>query len=392
MNKAPAGKKQALRAFFLSQNAGAPAAAKRQGNAAKRATGPGPAKGQPRAARRAGIPNFLDPMCPMPAPRVVSYGKALPHTGLVSGDFVVDSTHTTVLIASHTGSSGTVGVLCQVDAQGHVVASSIETFTLPTLKDADANGGPSMSMAMKFSVSVTNCTNALKRGGRVTYLNSSQRLPALGTAAVNNDDYTEVIKGIKTSPYRRRITGDMLGHPAQIIGYPVDDLFYNLFNPHRGTLTAEQFYSYVCGASPTLNPSNRPMSIVAFVFDPVTDHQDYSLTIRASSYTRWPLTSVPGHHMRPIPASDAKVINHVHSVAESTGNDLAHIVEGGVMATAAPKVMGAARAAAGRAVAAMTQAPAAAAAEGVAAEAAGGEAAALLGEGALALALAPFGL
>jgi len=85
------------------------------------------------------------------------------------------------------------------------------------------------------------------------------------------------------------------------------------------------------------------MSVIAFIFDPATDPQDYSVTVRASYYTRWPLTSVPGQSMRNIPTADAKIINLVRDHAESTANDLVHIIEGGVFATLAPKLTNAAR-------------------------------------------------
>jgi len=247
--------------------------------------------------------------------------------------------------------------------------------------------GPTAARAMKFSVSVVNCSSPLKRAGRVTYINSSQRMAAIGA----NNNFTQVITAIKSSPYRRRITGDLLSKPTHLIGYPVDNTFYNLFNAFRGTLTADQFMQYTNNGGEGVGPVNRSMSIVAYVFDPVTDHQDYSLTVRASFYTRWPLTSVPGHHMKNIPTADAKIVNHVRDSVESTANDLAHIVEGGALATMAPKAAGVARAAAGRLASGMARAPVAAAAEGAAAEAAGLDAAALLGE-ALPIALAPFGL
>jgi hypothetical protein len=85
------------------------------------------------------------------------------------------------------------------------------------------------------------------------------------------------------------------------------------------------------------------MSIVAYIFDPVADRQDYSVTIRAAMYTRWPLTSVPGQSMKHMPTSTAAHINAVHTHNEETANDLVHIAEGGVIANVAPKLFGAAR-------------------------------------------------
>jgi len=271
-------------------------------------------------------------MCPIPAPSVTSDGKALPHTALVSGDFVVGTTNTTILLVTNTGDAGTVGALFNVDTAG-VYVDGLNLFTIPTLAASDSAGGPSSVRAMKYSVSVVNCSNALKRGGRVTYLNSSQRLPVFA-----NNSHTPLITGIKSSPYRRRITGDLLAEPKHLIGFPVDNVQYSMFSSHKGTLTLAEFFTYVLGASTENSPLPRPMSIVAYIFDPVADAQDYSVTIRASMYTRWPLTSVPGQSMKNMPTADAKVINHVRDHVETTANDLTHIVEGGVVATTAPRM------------------------------------------------------
>lgn len=287
-------------------------------------------------------------MCIAPAPNVISDGRALPHTGLVSLDFVVGTVNSTLLFVTNTGDSGTVGVVMNVSPAGAYV-DGLQMFTVPTLAAEDAAGGASASRAMKISLAVTNCSNSLKRGGRVTYLNSSQRLPMMSSSSLDT-----IITAIKSSPYRRRITGDILRTPTHLIGYPVDNVAYGTFRPHRGTLTHAQFGQYIYGAGGTDGPLPRPMSVICYVFDPTGDPQDYSATVRTSMYTRWPLTSIPGHSMKNMPTATAALINHVRDHAESTANDLAHIVEGGVMATVAPKLAGMARSAANRVISGMT--------------------------------------
>jgi len=274
-------------------------------------------------------------------PSLTSDGKALPHTSLVSDDFTVDATNFTVLFVTNSGHSGTVGTLFKCDADGGYVSNSAMSFTIPTLALSDAAGGPSASRAMKFSVAIVNCSNGLKRAGRVTYINSSQRLPARGPDAVSR--YMPVIKGIKDSPYRRRINGDTMsvgpGQTAKhLIGYPTDSIAYSNFKPFAGTETGDEFLAHVLGASVGYDPTDRPMSVIAFVFDPTTDPQDYSLTIRASYFTRWPLTSVPGQSMKNMPTAAASIINHVRDAAEDHGHELQNIVEGGLIATIGPKV------------------------------------------------------
>jgi len=344
--KAPEARKPALRATFAAQNtrnqSGAPAAPPKRATTAR---GPWAEARRELASKAkpmqpAMVPNYLDPMHPQPMPSVTSDGKALPHTGLVSSDFQVGTTNSTVLIVTNTGNSGTVGAYFQVTPAGALVGDAT-VLTIPTLAAADTAGGASASRAMKFGVSVVNCTNALKRGGRVTYINSSQRLPPRSCSPA--DDYLGIINGIKASPYRRRVNGDDLMHPKQLIGYPVDNVAYTTFTAHHGSLTTNEFFSYVLGASACDTPQTRAMSVVAFIFDPVADVQDYSVTIRASYYTRWPLTSVPGQSMSNIPTATAAVINHTRDKAENAANDLVHIIEGGAAATVAPKAAAAVR-------------------------------------------------
>jgi hypothetical protein len=340
----------------------APSAARPSGNAARvdaMRRSAAPKRAGPGSARLPQIPNYLNPLTPHPVPSLISDGMALPHTSLVSDDFTVGTENTKILVVSNVGNAGTVGFLIEVNYLGWV--EDIVLLTIPTVSLSDAAGGPSAGRAMKFSCSVINCTNRLKRGGRVTYLNSSQRLPKVeGTSSQWN--LLAIINGIKNSPYRRRTMGDNLVTPRHLIGFPVDSSSYTRFGNWRGTLTPTEYIAHVLGASPinlvgdALPISQRPMSVVAFVFDPVSDPQDYSVTIRASFYTRWPLESVPGQSMRMIPTGPAALINAVNNHAESTANDLVHIGMGAASAAVIPRVgawiSGAARSAWGGGVAA----------------------------------------
>lgn len=287
-----------------------------------------------RVPKPAHVKNFLDPQCPIDAPGLVSDGRALAHTSLVSDDFVVGTTNTTILLVTNTGCAGTVGYLCNVDSNTGIYVDGSKLLTIPTLATGDISGGPSSGRAMKFSASVVNCSNALKRGGRVTYINSSQRLAGI-TDDPSAFNYTPLIEGIKSSPYRRRVNGASLAEPTKLIGYPVDSMAYNSFMGWNGTLTWDEFFSFIMAANYACpDPARRPMSTVAFIFDPVADAQEYTITIRASFYTRWPLTSVPGQNMRAMPTSTSHHINAVRDHNEDTANDLKHVAEGGALGVA----------------------------------------------------------
>jgi hypothetical protein len=274
-----------------------------------------------------------------------SEGKALPLTSLTTEDFIVHD-RPVLLICSNTGVSGTVGYLVTLNPDYSFPTGTYPVvITLPTLAQSSSQGGASAGRAMKLSVSVINASNSLKRGGRVTYINSSQRLPGYTSPSTGNYDFSNVVSAIKTSPYRRRISGDVLASPKQLTSYPVDTSAYSRYSLWQGTLDADGFLQHVMTASDilsipsTLESNQRPMSLIAYVFEPVTDEQAYSVTIRGSFYTRWPLTSVPGQSMRPTPTAPPAVINSHTDQAEHTANDLVHVAEGGLAATYGPSVV-----------------------------------------------------
>lgn len=313
-------------------------AAQRAGTVRPKAARPGP--------RPQTIPNFLDPMCPFPMPTLASEGRALPHTGLVSSDFTVDTTNTTLLLVANTGHSGTVAFSIKLDASGGPVSGSTEIHTIPTLSVSDHNGGPTTSRSMKLSISVVNCTNNYKRGGRVTYINSSQRLPPRNVDFAT--EYARIVSGVKSSPYRRRINGEDLVKPKHLITFPVDNKVYHSYDGFHGTLTAEEFLSYLLTPGDNIDTKDavitpRPMSTVAWIFDPAPDEQAYSFTVRASFYTRWPLTSVPGQTMHNVPTAPAAVLNAVVDKAEAHGSDLVELAAGGAAVAMGSRISGVAR-------------------------------------------------
>lgn len=297
------------------------------------------------------VKNLLDPMNRVPVPTIVSEGNALPHTALVSHDFKVGgpvsagdntpNTNKTVLLCTNTGRGGTVGVLFKVNESGFLVSGSPEILTIPTLASASPSGGPTGIRAMKLSVSVVNCSNALVCGGRITYLNSSQRLPREIVGEDGGKKYQDLIDAVKTAPARRRIQGIDLVKPKHLIAYPVDQSEYISFNDSEGTQSMKNFLRSVvtAGAGEGNEVFRRPMSTIAFVFEPVAAEQDYSVTIRASFYTRWPLLTVPGQSMIAIPTAHADKINNHRDAAEAQANDLLHIAEGAIGANVVPRAM-----------------------------------------------------
>jgi len=186
---------------------------------------------------KARVPRFFDPMVNVDVPVVQSDGNAIPAKGLARFEFQ-QSNAPKLLIVTNNGIDCNVGILCHLTMatpgafppEMDYTVGGVDVITLPTLAVPCTRGGATAARAMKFSVSVINSSNGYKRGGRVTTFNTSQRLDLVQTA---NDglgfSLENIVKGIRSSPESRRITGNVLARPAHIIGFPVDTPSYNGF-------------------------------------------------------------------------------------------------------------------------------------------------------------------
>lgn len=321
---------------------------KQQAAKAKKQTPPKakkqPAPRRPReqtALTSGGCVNFLDPSCVTPVPTLISAGKALAHTALDSQVLTIPPTRYGLIVATQYAGSSTIGFHCLLDANGAVLANSASTYDLPTLSYNGEFGGPTASRAMKLSVSVVNTTKVVDRGGSVSILNSSQRLPA-----VSDNQMVALRDAVLASPYRKVVPSETLlgthAGPNKMISFPVDNTRYHEFAEHGGGDSLVTFLQHCCASvvsgSVTFPPLERAMSIQVWLFDPPTEINTFRITMRAAYYTRWPLTSVPGHHMSQMPTTDANTYNRVVDSAEENAHVLTAAAEGGLIATAGPQI------------------------------------------------------
>lgn len=385
LNKAPASSRKAMKKLYMDQarpvsrpTARAPVNVPRAKALVR----------QPPRVRAGPAPNYMDPMCKVPMPALLSDGKALPHTALISKDFILSkydandpkpiaagfpvgfSTGPTILLATNSGNCATVGMLIHTViapaatapwVEGRMYEVANEMFNIPTLSahtenSITAGGHPSAGRSMKLGVTVINNTNALKRGGRVTHLNTYQRLPNWTPEPGGHQDWTGTIEAVKAAPDRRRINGDTLLRARQLIGTVVDSNTYHQFEQWMPDETRSTFSSHVLDNVYSAEDAyghrfyhRRPMSTVAYVFDPTDEPQDYSITIRASFYTRWALTSVPGQSMSPIPVAGHELITKVHASNNANAAELTEVGAGGATLGAFATAKALASAAAGRA-------------------------------------------
>jgi hypothetical protein len=267
---------------------------------------------------------------------------------LATHELVLPPNEEALVIACSYAGGATVGYHVHLDTAGIVLRSG-ELYNLPTLTDSALSGGCTSSRAMRLSCSVINTTNVMNRGGDVFYINSAQRLPGVNFTTAGNG-FHDVVQAIKTHPTRRVVGGDrLLGtkqNPSKLLSYPTDMPKYHEFEQHEGAVTHDYEYlqhvveSIGTGASAQglLGPLARSMSIIVWHFESPPQVQTYRITMRGSMYTRWPMTSVPGYHMRPIPAVDANTYNHVVDHAEANANTLQAAEVSGTIAMLGPKV------------------------------------------------------
>jgi len=183
---------------------------------------------------------------------------------------------------------------------------------------------------MKAGIHLVNTTPVLNRCGRLYHLNGTARvfLPA-NPNVMSATQWNDFAAAIIAMPDATSYEGDAFGGTGKHFHTNVvDNVDYEDFKVFGGTDLFDTWYSHV-GVWPGLTPSPRPMSTCWLVMEPPTLAQTYNPTAYGQFYTRWPLTSVPGQNMTPIPTADNQVINAMHSVSEVAAR-IAHnpIIEG----------------------------------------------------------------
>lgn len=275
--------------------------------------------------RQPGMGHVLSPHHAGLVPTVLRTGSALPYNGMVRFDFEITPTQTYLFAITNNGSSGSVASFIR----GEVVAGVFTvngnfTYTIPTLALADSAGGPTSSRAMKAGVSVVNSTSKFNMGGRVFHMNSQQRVRlAAAPSAFTGTNLTSLIDTIKGFPNCIGYSGPHFEESREFSCNVVDNTRYEDFDEFLGTLTLDEFWDHI-GIWPTAvgtKPADRPMSTCFLIFTPPAVTNTYTISVRASYYTRWPLNTIPGQTMKPVPVADPKIINKIHE----TGHNMAEV-------------------------------------------------------------------
>jgi hypothetical protein len=232
--------------------------------------------------------------------------KALPYTGMVRSELTVTTSYRKLVILTNSGVSGTVGYIREKAAGAAPVI-----LTIPTLSLSDTAGGPTSGRAMKLGFSVVNNTPDLTAGGRVYYLNSDQRtLLGSSLSTLSDANFDVICNKLMAHPDCISMSGKSLQKTTHFFSHVVDSVDYERFGEWVGTETADEFGAHVCVWSGGV-PSTRPMSTLYLLFDEPAGDQSYTLSVRAAFYNRWPLDSLGGQLMRPVPLAPQLAISSV---------------------------------------------------------------------------------
>jgi len=262
-------------------------------------------------------------------PTLTHQGRAFPYTGVIRNDITQGVNDTILIAATNVGIAGTVFT---VGIANGAAAPTFTAFTIPTISLADSAGGPTSARAMKFSLGLSCTTPLLSRGGRVSILNGQSRLrvdlpPSTMTAVV----WTAVLASIRGMPNTQVYDCSHFGETREMSGSVVDNITYEDFEEFVGTESIDEFWEHIA-VWPGSTRRDRPMSTSWVVFSPPAFQQTYTVSVKASYYTRWGLATVPGQAQIDIPTAPAGIVNRIQALGHTMADGLHTIAEIGANA------------------------------------------------------------
>lgn len=288
---------------------------------------------RPTRARRAPTMQPYNPMSPALVATLLPSGKAFPVHGMyrypinVSGGmlFAITNTGTTATVMSGVNlTGGTIGL-----------------YSIPSIVDRAADGGPSSGRAMKAGLAIVNTTAPLSITGQVYVTGVDQRLSIpVPASQMTVAQWQAVADTIAADTRTKLYSAAQLSRPHHTYVHPSDTPTYEGFRPWDGTDSVDTFWEGFVEDS-TGNTRPRPMStiFVYIVAPPVT--QQYVLTVRAAYYTRWAAATVMGQSQIPIPTGSHHSVSMHRSIAQRAGAVLQAVEAGAAGAVGALGTMAA---------------------------------------------------
>lgn len=249
-------------------------------------------------------------------PTVTHNGTAVPHPDVVRYDVNILPTEKVLAFCTNVGSSGSAMLLLKWDPASGIV--SVNTVRTPTLLQASGvAGGPTSMRAMKMSLSLTNATQYLNRGGRVYVLNSDQRFAFPASVALcNASDWNNIFNAVVEHPNTVPYDGTHFGETGTYTCSVVDGPSYERFEENDGAEAVDAFGAHIASWTGSAHRV-RPMSCIVMAFETPAITQSYTFSAVGKWYTRWPLATVPGRMMTPIPTASPAEVNRILVQAEA---------------------------------------------------------------------------
>lgn len=282
-------------------------------------------------SRTSGRPgDIFNPMHPGVVPSLLSDGKSLPVRGLVRNELslnpLLTGGHPVIIFCTNNGVSGCTTCEVHVETTPHITLSSIKTL------DVDAiSGGPTTGRAMKVSLGLSNSTQHMVRGGRIYVANLDQRMSfPCAPSLMTTTQWTDFGTKLSEEPNTIAREGEEFGTNQHYVGHPVNQTAYTDYLNWKRYSTgetppapavlhdADAWFSHV-GVWPTIVDTflSRPMSTIVFYFEAPPSLQTYTVTARATYFTRWPLNTISGQNMKNQPTTDSASIVAARNAAEA---------------------------------------------------------------------------
>lgn len=288
---------------------------------------PKPKKAAQPRSRATTTPSFtkalsvFSPSSPHLVPTLTASGEAFPVTGMYRRTIDHTVGYRRVVFFSNNGKAANVMLSGSMTVAGDALPGW-STFAAPTVALDDTHGGPTAGRAMKMGFSIVNSTAAMTAGGRVFVLNCEQRL-LMENAPTNltRAAYNSLLNAVVNHPSCKEYSGGDFKKAHSWYSHVVDNVHYEKFATWEGTQDANDYASYFAtwdGAEPN---HDRSMSTLCLVFEDAVAPQSYTITGRASWYTRWPLTTVLGQSHTDIPTAPADAMNRHFRHAAAAAHD-----------------------------------------------------------------------
>jgi hypothetical protein len=256
-----------------------------------------------------------DPRCYLPIPCAVHEGNAFPIWDVATVDMTIHPHNSMILCCTICGHSATLG-FGSINDHAVTPALSSEAYTAPVIKDS----GVTFARAMKAGLSMVNVTSRMKQQGRVYVLATDQRME-LSSFDWDVALHETVATKIRSHPDVEKYSSIDFTREKTYVCHPTNNINYQDYVEWDAMLDVAEFCKMISvndssGAHVEHSLIERPMSVIWVYFAPTAEPQDWSFTLRGAWYARYPINTVMGRRMEPVPTQNLSDINTARVHAE----------------------------------------------------------------------------